>query len=214
MADETRETGRAGEGPPSKQAVYGAAIRLFARNGFAATGMRELAREAGVNLAMVNYFFGSKKGLLKAILEDYFSGVTKVLEANLSGPDPLEDRLHRTVVAVARYVQANSDKMLIGLTELPHDDPDITEFKAQWFGRLHAMFQDGFRAAAPHIPVGVIGPALVGLVASRHLMRPVVERVIDPDMQETADAAYPELIADLFVYGVSGLTGNLGNRHA
>ncbi len=37
-----------------KQRIMDAAIKLFARNGYGSTGMRELAKEADVNLAMIN----------------------------------------------------------------------------------------------------------------------------------------------------------------
>ncbi len=193
------------EAQPTKQAVYDTAVRLFARNGFAATGMRELAREAGVNLATVNYFYGSKKGLLKAILEDYFAGVMEVLTASLAGDDGPDVKLRRAVAAVARYFGSVSDKMTIALTELPHDDPDITDFKVQRFKQMIAAFQGGLGGPASGIPIAVIGPAIVGLAASRFLFRPVLEKALPPGSGMLEAEGYPELIADLFVDGFSGL---------
>ena len=103
------EVSRAGnKTPATKQAVYDTAVRLFARNGFAATGMRELSREAGVNLATVNYFYGSKKGLLKAIIEDYFQDMLAVLTENLAGDDAPDVKLRRNIAAVARYFTSDS----------------------------------------------------------------------------------------------------------
>ena len=43
------------------------AERLFASNGFAGTSVRDIAKEAEVNLAMISYYFGSKEKLLAAI---------------------------------------------------------------------------------------------------------------------------------------------------
>ena len=51
-----------------KERIFRSAVYLFARHGFAGTGLRELAARAEVNLAMINYFYGSQKGLLKEIL--------------------------------------------------------------------------------------------------------------------------------------------------
>jgi len=48
----------------TKAAVLEAAERLFALNGFAAVSVRDITTEAGVNLASVNYHFGSKDALL------------------------------------------------------------------------------------------------------------------------------------------------------
>src|SRR5689334_6461101 len=48
----------------TKAAVFGAAERLFALNGFQNVSVRDITAEAGVNLASVNYHFGSKDELV------------------------------------------------------------------------------------------------------------------------------------------------------
>lgn len=48
----------------TKAAVFVAAERLFAMNGFQSVSVRDITAEAGVNLASVNYHFGSKDALL------------------------------------------------------------------------------------------------------------------------------------------------------
>jgi len=55
--------------PETKQQILDAAETLFARKGYKATSLRDLTMNAGVNLASVNYHFGSKKRLLEAIFE-------------------------------------------------------------------------------------------------------------------------------------------------
>ena len=57
MAGETRER------------ILDVAERLFANAGFVSTSLRDITAEAGVNLAAVNYHFGTKEALLGAILE-------------------------------------------------------------------------------------------------------------------------------------------------
>jgi len=51
----------------TKAAVFNAAERLFALHGFQNVSVRDITAEAGVNLASVNYHFGSKDALLFAI---------------------------------------------------------------------------------------------------------------------------------------------------
>src|ERR1700754_1975711 len=48
----------------TKAAVFTAAERLFALHGFQNVSVRDITAEAGVNLASVNYHFGSKDALL------------------------------------------------------------------------------------------------------------------------------------------------------
>lgn len=53
--------------PPTKDRILDVAEQLFAEHGFGATSMRAITNEAGVNLAAINYHFGSKEGLVQAI---------------------------------------------------------------------------------------------------------------------------------------------------
>ncbi len=53
----------------TREKLIAAGERLFADRGFAGASLREITREAGTNLAAVNYHFGSKEGLLRAVLE-------------------------------------------------------------------------------------------------------------------------------------------------
>jgi AcrR family transcriptional regulator len=52
-----------------KSHIINIAIELFSKNGFEGTSMRDLASAAGVNIAMINYYFGSKEKLFEAIVE-------------------------------------------------------------------------------------------------------------------------------------------------
>ena len=53
----------------TKAAVFNAAERLFALHGFQNVSVRDITAEAGVNLASVNYHFGSKDALLFEIFK-------------------------------------------------------------------------------------------------------------------------------------------------
>ncbi|HET6591271.1 MAG TPA: TetR/AcrR family transcriptional regulator [Xanthomonadales bacterium] len=52
-----------------QQALLDAAEDLFAEQGFAATPVRQIAERAGVNPALVHYYFGNKKDLLLAVMD-------------------------------------------------------------------------------------------------------------------------------------------------
>ena len=54
----------------SKQKILNSATKLFAHKGFDAVSVREICKEAEVNLCMISYYFGGKKELYNAIIED------------------------------------------------------------------------------------------------------------------------------------------------
>ncbi len=59
----------------TRDRILFAADRLFAERGFGRTSMRALTREAGVNLAAVNYHFGSKLELLHGALSRHVEAI-------------------------------------------------------------------------------------------------------------------------------------------
>jgi len=55
--------------PDTKQSILDAAEFLFATQGFRGASLRAITGKASVNVAAVNYHFGSKKSLLKAVIK-------------------------------------------------------------------------------------------------------------------------------------------------
>lgn len=49
--------------------ILSVARKLFGEQGFSATSIRDIAQNASINVSMISYYFGSKEGLLKAIVE-------------------------------------------------------------------------------------------------------------------------------------------------
>ncbi|MBU8905203.1 forespore capture DNA-binding protein RefZ [Desertibacillus haloalkaliphilus] len=64
----------------TKQKVIEAAISLFNVQGFTGTSVREIAKRANVNAALVSYYFGSKKGLLEQLMTKFLEGYVHVIE--------------------------------------------------------------------------------------------------------------------------------------
>ncbi len=74
----------------TKTKILDAAEQLFAERGFAETSLRTITARAKVNLASVNYHFGSKKSLIQDVFDRFLSAYTENLTAELS---LLEDKL-------------------------------------------------------------------------------------------------------------------------
>ena len=63
-----------------RRALIAAARDHFAQGSFKGVSVREIARAAGVNQAMVSYYFGDKRGLYEAMLEETIGPLIRVLE--------------------------------------------------------------------------------------------------------------------------------------
>jgi len=86
--------------------IIQAAERLFAQLGFDGTSVRDIAREAQVNVAMISYYFNSKLGLLEAV-------VSARIEV---GRLEIEDLLHNKTIdplsKVDRLIEGLVDRMM------------------------------------------------------------------------------------------------------
>jgi AcrR family transcriptional regulator len=91
--------------------ILNAAEALFAHNGLDATSMRAITADAAVNLAAVNYHFGSKEGLIVAVYARRLGPVNQERLAMLetaerrSGGPRLEDVLASYIAPVMRLIQ-------------------------------------------------------------------------------------------------------------
>jgi AcrR family transcriptional regulator len=192
----------------SKIRIQQAAVSLFSRHGFAETGMRELVAEAEVNLSMVNYFFGSKKGLLKEILNDFFSGYLAIAHDTLVAEGDMQVRLKSFIGGAIRYFNANQGALVIAISELPHDDPEILEYKAGWARQMveivnHELCLPLAAQNGQSIHPTCLAPMLTTLMASRFLFAPVMEKVEEGSSKVVDIDEYTEMIVRTILQGIA-----------
>jgi AcrR family transcriptional regulator len=63
-----------------KDVILATAIRLFSSKGFKQTTLKNISAECGMNSALISYYFGGKKGLLKAVLNLKLDNFNKMFE--------------------------------------------------------------------------------------------------------------------------------------
>ena len=77
----------AAEKTDKREHILIVAEELIGTNGFDGTSVRDIAHKAGVNLAMISYYFGSKEKLLEALIEfraGYAHGILEELNKDAS----------------------------------------------------------------------------------------------------------------------------------
>ena len=88
----TRQAGRpqGSENVAVRARLQDAARALFAQHGYDAVSTRAVAEAAGVNPAMIHYYFGSKQGLYEAMIADTFGPMFEALRNVLSAGPTLD----------------------------------------------------------------------------------------------------------------------------
>lgn len=101
----TRRAPRTPQGEASRQRLVEAAIALFAERGYAATGIDAVCRRAGVARTALYWHFGSKEGLLAAVIERVGRAwIEEIRKSAYLAADP-EERLERLVQAWQALVE-------------------------------------------------------------------------------------------------------------
>jgi TetR/AcrR family transcriptional regulator len=99
----------------SRQAILRAAVAEFAELGEAGARTDAIARAAGVNKALLHYYFGSKEGLYSAVLDQVFTGLVEGFLDGLHGPGTPGERLLRHFLAhFDRLAASGSFARLLG----------------------------------------------------------------------------------------------------
>lgn len=87
-------------GAPSaetEQRILDAARTVFIRRGTAGARMQEIAQEAGVNQALLHYYFRSKERLSQAVFQQIAARLLPALIETLGGDLPIEEKIDRLV---------------------------------------------------------------------------------------------------------------------
>jgi AcrR family transcriptional regulator len=130
----------------TKLQILNAAESLFAEHGFADTSLRQITNQANVNLAAVNYHFGSKKGLVQASVGRYMECLVPVVDGAL---DTLQQKTEQA--SIEEVLQAIVPAFLT-LETVRHDGTAIFmrllgRGYAETQGHLRKFVQDNYGAS-------------------------------------------------------------------
>lgn len=124
--------------------LIGAGLRLFGRDGFAATSTRALAAGAGTNVASIAYHFGSKNGLRLACGAEVMRRIRAVAgDSALPGPIPptqARARLEAMLRAMIGFMTAApeaADTVGFILREMAEDSPAAALICDEFFVPKH-----------------------------------------------------------------------------
>ncbi len=134
--------GKTSAGLRTREAILEAALRLFLRQGYHATGVREIAREAGVSLGAAYNHFASKEQILEELLKQYnFYGAIGDALARASG-DTVSDLLQSAFKEIMRGLEGKTHfPLLVSMDVLEFRGRHVAALAAREVPKLIAFFQ-------------------------------------------------------------------------
>ena len=146
--------------------VQEAALRLFARHGYAAVSMRQIAAEVGVQAGALYNYTADKQSLLFDLLHDNMTDVITAHDAAGIAGTPVA-RLEAFTRFHIRFHLPRRDTVFLSYMELRNLSPDnfatITTLRRAYEDRLETILRDGVAAGDFHVPDARV--ATLGLIA-------------------------------------------------
>lgn len=140
--------------------ILHAAEEHLAAHGYDGTSLRAVTADAGVNLAAVNYHFGSKAGLLAAVLERRLGGMNQARLARLdeleaAGDPDLRALVHAFIGVPVRWMveQGEEGRATMQLVGRTHTSPNevVRRVLYEQFGEVARRFHAAFSRALPGV---------------------------------------------------------------
>jgi TetR/AcrR family transcriptional regulator len=134
--------------PDSRTGILDAAELLFAGRGFRSTTIKAIAAAAGVNTALLYYYFPDKQGLYRAVLERAFGGLIADGEVRLAGANDPEAAVRAFIALQAAYFGRHPHRPHLFVRELIDHGAEyaagqLTRLAATLFRRLCDVIERG-----------------------------------------------------------------------
>jgi AcrR family transcriptional regulator len=203
----------------TKARIIEAAEYLFALQGYGQTSMREITARADVNLASVNYHFGSKKNLIQAVLKRYFDVMMPQIDEALAklvpsvgrkGVDQVLQNLKGPLLNL-NAVQPDGTEMFVQLLGKGYTESQghLRRFIMGNYGETVQTILAMLRTALPAIPADelfwrlhfAIGSFVFSMASSQAL-----KDIAKADYQQDIDIA--DVIEHLFPFVAQGISGD------
>ncbi len=171
----------------TEEKIKEAARKLFTQKGFAATRTRDIAEEAGINLALLNYYFRSKQKLFDIIMMDNFRHFIQGISFNFLEEDtPIDQKLGKIVTLYIDFLSQNPDLPLFILNELRNNPDQLAATVDSEIGDSRKKLFEQLKRAAEAGKINHLDPAhlmanLMGLTIFPFIARPILQKVINAD---------------------------------
>jgi AcrR family transcriptional regulator len=159
-AREKADDGRNQSGDKTRIRIIEAAEELFADAGYEGASLRKIMANAGVSISLINYHFGNKEGLLRAIFEHKAAPLNKqrhdlILAAERANPIPnLDDLLRGYFLPSFRdslFRKPHADHFMRLVSRIGSDNSEIARgMMREFFDNFQRHFIAALKLALPN----------------------------------------------------------------
>ena len=193
----------------AREALLTAARDLLAERGLPRVTLRQVADRAGVQPALIRYYFGDKQGLLRAVVADVASGVRQRIQAAATQEGSAEDRIRALIVAVVEALAMDPYAPRLLVEQVLFADDDVIDEFVDEFARpnlktVRSLLAAGHaEGALRNVEPLFFMPSAVGATVLFFLSAPIIRRLFDvPEITPELAQSFADSTADLLLHGV------------
>jgi AcrR family transcriptional regulator len=187
-----------------KRKLVEAAASLLSNQSYRSITIRQLGDTAGVNSAMIRYYFDNKEGLFVALLDQMSSEHFRAMKDVMGSEQPIK----QFIIAMLAMLNQNG-----GLARMIHDEimqsdsplkqAFLERFPKRMANILPQLIEQQIKAGKmrPSLNPKYTAFTLMGLIVLPYVAAPIREEAWEIDAQELAQEAWAEHIYQLFMIG-------------
>lgn len=167
------------------------AEKLFAEEGFDGTSVREIAKIANVNVAMISYYFGSKEKLLESLVLYRISGMKLHLENLIQEDITPTEKVEKLIEFYIKRVYKNRSIYQILHFEISNKKREInleafTQVKNDNLALLKNIITEGQSQELfqQNINIELISPTIIGALTHLHMNKPYFKEILGLKSEE------------------------------
>jgi TetR/AcrR family transcriptional regulator len=175
---------------PTEELILDAAMKVFTKKGFAAARTEEIAKEAGINRALLHYYYRDKQTMFNLIFEtrfkEFFKGLFVIFEAdNIS----LFEKISRMVEHEINTLTKHPDLARFIITEIAQQPELLIEYGKK-LGVNPRLFIEGFeKQVSKEVSAGIIKPIegkellinIMSLCIYPFVAKPIIQTMMSVD---------------------------------
>jgi TetR/AcrR family fatty acid metabolism transcriptional regulator len=190
--------------------ILDAATAVFARTGYHAARISDIAREAGIAYGLVYHYFRNKEEILETIFEERWTGFVETVEAIAEAPTRTEEKLEAIAALILGGYRVRRDWVKVFVLEIQRSsrfaEPGQLRAVGRFFQAVARILGDGQRRGELRSD---LDPDVAGYVFVGGLEIVITALVLGVNRESDADPdAYSRKVAgtvvEIFLRGIGG----------
>ncbi len=198
-----------GEGRDTRKQILQEGFKEFAEHGVAGARVDRIARRAGVNKALIYYYYSSKQELYETSIREYMTETISLIRRELHNHEDLETALRGIADQYRMFFLQRPEIPRLLLRELANPESKVIEVLAQTIKssgvpeQLRMRLVEGRKdGTLREVDIFQAVVSFITMQVGYFLMAPLIDRVTEVSDRQAFVNARRDAVVDLFLNGV------------